>query len=162
MHATISPQEIRSLLEQQYDIAYRLKSILNQEFTQLSDNDLPGLETTLAAKQKMVDMLEAISRNFLVAVHQHSSDTKDGIANFLRHNDPEKKFGLEALWLQIEELLSECRLKNSTNGKIIYLNHRQVQRALDILRTGGQSSETSYDLSGTNQSSAPSRILGKV
>ena len=162
MHSTISPQEIRSLLEQQYDIACKLKLILNQEFTQLSDNDLLGLETSLAAKQKIVDMLEAISWNFLSAVQQYSPDTKDGIAKFLRHKDPENKFGLEALWQQIEELLSECRLKNSTNGKIIYLNHRKVQRALEILRTGGQNSETSYDLSGANQSSTPSRILGKV
>lgn len=161
MQATISPQKIRSLLEEQYNIACKLKLILNQEFIQLSDNDLPGLETNLAAKQETVDMLEAISRDFLATVHQHSPDTKDGIANFLRHQDPESEFGLEALWQQIEEVLSECRLKNSTNGKIIYLNHRQVQRALDILRTG-TSSETSYGISGANHPSAPSRILGKV
>jgi flagellar biosynthesis/type III secretory pathway chaperone len=162
MQATILPQEIRSILEEQYNIAYKLRITLNQEYKQLSDNDLPGLEISLEAKQKMIDMLEAISRNFLAAVHQHFPDTKDAITKFLRHKDPENKFGLEAIWQQIEEQLSACRQKNSTNGKIIYLNHRQFQRALEILRTGCQSSETSYDLSGANHSSAPSRILGKV
>jgi flagellar biosynthesis/type III secretory pathway chaperone len=157
-----SPQEIRSVLQEQCDIGHELLQILSREHTELSGNDLPGLETTLAAKQRFMDRFEELSRDFTAMVRQYSTDKKDGIAKFLQHKDPQGEWGLEPLWRQVGELLAECRRKNSTNGKIIFLNHRHIQRALEILRHGEQTSAACYNPGGASQSSAPSRILGKV
>ena len=162
MVSTISPQEIRDILEQQREIAQGLLQLLIQEFAALSGNDLQAIETTLAAKQVLMEQLDKLSREFLEVAGRHSPGNKDGVTFFLRHEDPQGTWGLAPLWQQIDKLLSQCRQKNSTNGKIISLNHRRIQQALEILRYGGQGSETCYSSSGACQSSASSRILGKV
>lgn len=162
MKSTISPQEVLSILQQQCHIAHKLLQVLTQEFTALSGNDLQGFETTLAAKQQFMEQLEELSQDFLAAARQHSTGKKDGIAILLRHKDPQGTWGLEPLWQQVDKLLSQCRQKNSINGKIIFLNHRRVQQALEILCQGGQGSQACYSPTGAGQSPVSSRILGKA
>ena len=162
MVSTMHPQEIHSILEQQQEISQELLQLLTQEFSALSGNDLQAIETTLAAKQLLMERLDEISREFLAVASLHAPDKKDGIAIFLRHEDPQGSWGLVPLWQQIDKLLSQCHQKNSINGKIISLNQRHNQQALEILRHGGQESQACYSSTGACQSSASSRILGKV
>ena len=162
MKSTLSPQEIRSILQQQSDIADKLLGILTREFTALGGKDLQGFETILAAKQQSMEQLEELSRDILAMTRQHTTGKKDDIAKFLRHVDPQGTWGLEALWEQVDTLLHQCRQKNSTNGKIISLNHRHIQQALEILRHGGQASQACYGPTGAGQSAVSSRILGRV
>lgn len=162
MNSIITAQGLRELLQQQRDIASQLLQVLSQEFAALSGNDLQELETTLAAKQELMQQLEERSRNFLAWANQAAAGNKKLINKFLKDKDPQGTWELTALWRQVDELLSQCRHKNSTNGKIISLSHRHVQQALEILRCGGQDSQPCYSPTGAGQSSAASRILGKV
>jgi flagellar biosynthesis/type III secretory pathway chaperone len=162
MKSNISTQEIRDILQRQYDITHKLLQVLSQEFAALSGNDLQGLETSLAAKQQLMQQLEELSQDFPGTASQLSAGKKNGIPEFLQRKDPQGTWGLVTIWQQVDQLLAQCRHKNSTNGKIISLSHRHVQQALAILRYGGQGSEPCYTPSGASQSSVSSRILGKV
>ncbi len=162
MDSTISSQDIRSILQHQHDIAHKLLQTLEQEYTALNGNDLQGLETSIAVKQQLMDRLEEISRDIVEIAPQYPATTKEGMAIFLKHKDPQGTWGLETLWLQVRKLLSQCRQNNATNGKIISLNHRRIQQALEILRHGDPNSQTCYSPTGAGQAPAPSRILGKV
>jgi len=162
MESTISSQDVRNMLQQQCDIGHKLLEALTQEFAALSGNDLQGLETSIAAKQRLMDKLEELSHDIVAMVSQYPTTPKESMAIFLKRKDPQGAWGLEALWGQVEKLLSQCRQKNATNGKIISLNHRHIQQALEILRHGDQGSQTCYGPTGTGQAPAPSRILGKV
>jgi len=162
MNVAISPEIIRGELQQQYDVANMLLRILEQEYIALSGNDLHSLETFLAGKQHCMEKLENISQAFLAKTVQFSLDQKPGIGAFLAQCDPQSKWNLESLWQQVEQSISQCRQKNNINGKIISLNYRHTQRALAILRHGGQVSESCYTPSGTSQPANSSRILGKV
>ena len=156
------PQEIRDILVQQREIARSLIHLLDREFAALSGNDLQGIEKTLADKQQVMDRLEGLSRELMAKTKQDSPGKRDRIVTILRHLDPRQTWGLETLWQQTSELISQCRHKNGTNGKIISLNHRHIQQALEILRHGGQSSQACYSPAGTRQTPVSSRILGKV
>jgi flagellar biosynthesis/type III secretory pathway chaperone len=163
MQSTISPQAIRGILQEQCDIAHKLLQTLTQEFAALSGNDLPSLETTLAAKQQFMNQLERLSQDFLATARLHPTGKKDDIAICLQHKDPQGAWGLVPLWRQLDSLLSQCRNKNNTNGKIISLNYRHAQQALEILRHGVQGSQQAcYSPTGASQSPVTSRILGKV
>ena len=162
MESTITSQDVHSVLQQQCDIAQKLLQALMQEFTALSGNDLQGLETSIAAKQQLMDKLEGLSQKIVAMASQYSTTPKEGMAIFLRRKDPQGTWDLEGLWRQVEELLSQCRQKNATNGKIISLNYRHIQQALEILRHGDQGSQACYSPTGAGQAPAPSRILGKV
>jgi flagellar biosynthesis/type III secretory pathway chaperone len=151
------------MLQQQYDITHKLLQALSQEFAALSGNDLQGLETSLADKQRLMKELEGLSQHFLaVACPSSPACEKDGISKFLQQKDPQGTWRLTTMWRQLEQLLAQCRHKNSTNGKIISLSHRHIQQALAILRSGGQGSEPCYSPTGASQSPISSRILGKV
>ena len=162
MESSISSQDLRNILQQQCDIGHKLLRALTQEFAALSGNDLQGLETSIAAKQQLMNKLEELSLKIVAVASQYSSTPKESMAIFLKRKDPQGAWGLESLWCQLEKLLSQCRQKNATNGKIISLNHRHIQQALEILRHGDQGSQTCYGPTGTGQAPAPSRILGKV
>ena len=162
MEMNITPPEIQAILLHQRDIARSLLEVLTQEYTALSGNDLQGIETNLAAKQRLVEQLEELSLTVLSAASPNSPGNQAGIVRFLKQKDPQGIWDLEKLWQQLDKLLSQCRLKNNTNGKIISLNHRHVQQALEILRSGGQGSQTCYTSTGTSQSPISSRSLGKV
>ena len=162
MHSDISPRELRGILQEQCEIGHELLQILNREYAELSGNDLPGLETTLAAKQNLIDRFEGLSLDLMARARQYSNNKKDGIAGFLQHEDPQGIWGLESLWRQVSKLLSECRQRNGTNGKVILLNQRHIQSALEILRHGEQDPAACYSPSGAGQPPAPSRVLGKV
>lgn len=159
---TQAPQQLHDLLQRQRDTARQLWQILDREHTALTGNDLQGLETILAAKQECMARLEAASREYLALSRRQSPSPEAGIDATLRHNDPQDRWGLAALWRQLEELITQCRDKNSANGKIIALNHRHVQQALTILRSGEPGSEPCYDPGGGRPSGAGSRTLGKV
>lgn len=159
---TNSPQQLRGLLEQQRDASRKLLQILIQEHAILSGNDLQELETILAAKQQHMAQLEALSQEYLELTRRLSPDHKGGIAASLRHCDPQGAWGLESLWRDVEDLLSQCRDKNNTNGKIIALSHRHIQQALAILRNGEPGGEPCYNPTGNRPSVANSRTLGKV
>jgi len=135
---------------------------LEQEYTALNGNDLQGLETSIAVKQRLMDRLEELSRDIAAITSQYPTTTKEGVAIFLKRKDPQGTWGLESLWLQVRKLLSQCRQNNATNGKIISLNHRRIQQALEILRLGDPDSQTCYSPTGAGQAPASSRILGKV
>ena len=162
MESTTPPQEIHSILEQQHEIAQKLLRLLAAEFIALSGNDLQGIETNVAAKQHLIEQLEDLTGMLLMTKSQYASANNGSIERFLRDHDPHGLWGLVPLWLQIDALLSQCRQKNSTNGKIISLNHRHIQQALEILRHGGQDPQACYSSTGNRQSTASSRILGKV
>jgi len=162
MKSTISPQQIRDILQQQCDITHKLLQVLSQEFAALSGNDLQGLETSLADKQQLMKQLEGLSQDVLAAACPSPEGEKDGISKFLQQKDPQGTWRLATMWQQLEQLLTQCRHKNSTNGKIISLSHRHIQQALAILRSGGQGSEPCYSPTGASQSPVSSRILGKV
>ena len=158
---SVTPQQFHSLLQQQRYTSHKLLEILDQEHTALSGNDLQGIETILAAKERCMSQLERLSREFL-EMTPHFPGQKNAMAAYLRSIDPQGAWGLEPLWQQIEKLLSQCRQKNNINGKIISLCRRHVQQALSILLQGGQGSEACYSPTGVSQSAASSRILGKV
>ena len=162
MEPNVSPKEIRDIFIQQRDIAHSLGQLLTQEHTAISGKNLQGIESTLAAKQQLMEGLEAFSRELLARISQYSPDKKVGVVVFLRRLDPQGTWGLESLWQQINELLSQCRQKNSTNGKIISLNHRHIQQALEILRGEVQNPQACYSSTGTHQAPVSSRILGKI
>jgi len=159
---TNSPQRLRALLDQQRDVSRELLQILAREHAALSGNDLQGLETILAVKQQNMDQLEALSRQFMELTRRHSPPHKDGMIASLRHCDPQGTWGLETLWRELEGLLTQCRDKNNTNGKIIALSHRQVQQALAILRNGELAGDSCYSPTGNRPAAASSRTLGKV
>ena len=162
MASDVSPNEIRDILVQQRDITHSLDRLLDQEFAALSGNNLQDIEAILAAKQQLMERLEQLSRELLASTSQYSLGTKGDVAVFLRHLDPHETWGLDSLWQRIYELLSQCHQKNSTNGKIISLNHRHIQQALEILRGEGQNPQACYSSTGTHQASVSSRILGKI
>ena len=105
-----------------------------------------------------MQQLEELSQDFPATVTQPSAGKKNGISEFLQRKDPQGTWGLVTMWQQVDQLLAQCRHKNSTNGKIISLSHRHVQQALAILRCGEQGSSPS----GASQPPVASRILGKV
>ena len=133
MLSTVTPRQIHDNLVEQCDIARELHQLLEQESFTLGGNALPDLETILAAKQDLTNRFEEVSRAFLAAVRQYSTDEKNGIALFLQHLDPQGTWSLESLWQQAKKWLFQCRQQNSTNGKIISISHRQVQQAVVIL-----------------------------
>jgi flagella synthesis protein FlgN len=159
---TTSPQQLRSLLHEQRDIAHQLSQILAQEHEAISGNNLQDLETILAAKQQCMALLEAGSQEFLRLVHRQSPSHKIDMTAALHDYDPQGMMDLVSLWRQVEKLLSQCRRSNSVNGKIINLNQRHIQQALTILRNGELGSESCYSPTGARPSVTSSRTLGKV
>ena len=90
---TISPQELRALLQQQRDTAQKLLQVLAQEHEVISGKDLHGLETILAAKEQYIAQLEASSQEYLAAARQHSTSPKSGMIALLKQRDPQGTLG---------------------------------------------------------------------
>lgn len=162
MNSIITAQELKDILQLQRDIAYQLLQTLSQEFAALSGNNLQELETTLSAKRELIRQIEERSQDFLAWVDQTAGGDKKLIYKYLRDKDPQGTWGLAALWRQVDELLSQCRHQNSTNGKTVSLSQRHVRQALEILRSGGQDPQSCYNPTGTSRFPVSSRILGKV
>ena len=162
MESTYSVQGILDNLNKQLEISQGLLRILDEEFEALSGNDLPRFETILAAKQNVMDRLETCSLVLLNLASQQDPNKSINLGKFLKQADPEGIWGLAPIWQQLAKLLADCRRKNSINGKIIALNHRHFQKALEILRHGGHNPQVCYGPAGMSQSASSPRFLGKV
>jgi len=159
---TNSAQQLAVLLQRQRDTARSLLQILDREHAALSGKDLQDLDTILAAKQQCMTQLESSAQEYSALTHQRSGGPVKGFSASLRDFDPQGTWGLTSLWQQVEDLLRQCRSKNTTNGKIISLSHRHVQQALAILRNGVSGAEPCYTPLGNHSNAASSRTLGKV
>jgi len=157
-----SPQQLAKLLQDQRDTARRLLQILDREHIVLSGKNLQDLDSILAAKQECMSQLEESAQAYSALTRNQSNGGGAGIAASLRYLDPQGSWGLAALWQQVEDLLRQCRSKNTTNGKIIALSHRHVQQALAILRNGIPGADSCYNPRGDHSNNVTSRTLGKV
>jgi flagellar biosynthesis/type III secretory pathway chaperone len=156
-------KQLRSLLQRQYDGARHMLRILDQEHAAISGNRLQDMEQLLAAKQQSIAELESLSQEFLALALAPSSPAKgNAMAETLRQRDPTGTWGLESLWREVELLLTQCRVKNNVNGKVIALGHRRIQQALSILRGGELNAESCYGATGSRAAIGVSRTIGKV
>lgn len=120
------------LLNQTMDGARQLLGVLDVERDALVRRDLNALAAAARDKQRLsleLEKLGARQRGLLDAAGLRAD--KEGLWGFLESERDER---LQEQWLELTNVLDQCRLKNRINGGIIEVSRRFSGQVLELLR----------------------------
>ena len=112
----------------------QLMTSLQQEFDALSRREYQALLTLSQSKQLLVEKL-------------------NGLDEQVRNN---KSVQHHPRWPALRNTLQQCKLQNASNGKLLARNYQLNREMLGILTGQSNNSDTTYNHSGIQQSSASS------
>jgi flagellar biosynthesis protein FlgN len=134
---------LTQLLKQEVGCARRLVISLDQEYTALTQRDVPMLDTIVPTKRNLIAELELLGQQRERLLTQRS-----GPAISEKSENPFSDNALQAeLWEELKSVAQQCQDKNRINGSIVEIGYRQSMQALDILR-GVSADSMLYDKSG--------------
>ena len=155
----MSDQRLLELLLKDIETAQQLLTLLEHEFSALSERALTTLQELLTQKQPA-----------LLALQQHSSER----SQLLRQNNlSADQQGLTALAAhsaigpqlldssaQLNALLDQCQHANLRNGRLIRSNQTSVNSMLNIIR--GTDTPSLYDKTGSAAGSSKQRPFSQA
>ncbi len=124
MSAPLAPASARHRL---HGLLRDFDRVLADEYEALKRRDVERLDTTTAAKQRLITEIEAASRGV--------------------QPPPSSEAAVQDEWEQIKRLLGRCALANRTNGAAIDASRSFVTSLLDVL-CGRTASERVYQANG--------------
>lgn len=120
------------LLHEIEQTCQQLLASLQQEFDALGKREYPSLLTISQTKQLLVEKLNTLDEQ----VH--------GRKSLQQH----------PRWPTVRNMLQQCQLQNASNGKLLSRSYQLSKETLGILTGQGKISDTIYNPSGIQQSSA--------
>ncbi len=129
-----------------------LQTLLCQEKNLLSGSEFEKVSAIADQKKQLITAIEVDDIEFkALLVARNDSNNNQSILKIIQKNIP----SCTSLWLEIENLLTICKDKNSINGIILSNNHRQVKESIAILQ--GQSNDILiYGAAGESIATKPS------
>lgn len=126
--------------------AERLLELIDHEFQALSDRDLPRLQSLLADKQPLLNLLAQHGQQRSQLLHglQLSADRAGLQALAAQSSQGEE---LLVRGDQLSELLERCQAANLRNGRLIRSSQASTRNMLGILR--GNETPSLYDSRGS-------------
>lgn len=120
------------LLQEIEQTCQQLLACLHQEFASLSQREYQTVLTLSQSKQLLVEKLDALDEQVRNSknIQQHTR------------------------WPALRNTLQECHLQNASNGKLLARSYQLSKETLGILTGQGKTSDTTYNLSGIQQSAA--------
>jgi flagellar biosynthesis/type III secretory pathway chaperone len=120
------------LLHEINQTCQQLLACLHQEFASLSQREYQTVLTLSQSKQLLVEKLDALDEQVRnsKSIQQHTR------------------------WPALRNTLQECHLQNASNGKLLARSYQLSKETLGILTGQGKTSDTTYNLTGIQQSSA--------
>lgn len=137
-------QKLSQLLNQELQLSANLLQFMLQEKELLESNKHEELHKITADKTYCLDQIEQVSRNrakFLISVSS-AATTFDRMKEFINNQHSPIRDSLQTSLNELEKTLEQCRHQNSINGMVISMNHRNVQRNLNILKGVDQDTMT--------------------
>ena len=145
----MSDQRILELLLKDIDTAQQLLSLLEQEFTALSERELNTLQELLTHKHHLQQLEQhSAERGQLLLSSQVTAD-QQGLLELAAHSPV--KAQLISSSTQLNALVEQCQQANLRNGRLIRSNQISVNSMLDIIR--GTDAPKLYDKTGSAASS---------
>jgi flagella synthesis protein FlgN len=152
-------QYILELLVTDINTAQQLLSLLEQEFSALSERDLDALQVLLTKKQPALRILEqhTAERSQLLLQNNTTADLQ-GLQEFSARSP------LAAQLLdssaQLNTLIEQCQAANLRNGRLIRSNQTSVNSMLNIIR--GTNTPSLYDKTGSAASTYKQRPFSQA
>lgn len=155
----MSDQRILELLLKDIDTAQQLLSLLEQEFTALSERELNTLQELLTHKQASLQQLEQHSaeRGQLLLNSKLTAD-QQGLLELAAQSP--LKAQLISNSTQLNALVEQCQQANLRNGRLIRSNQISVNSMLDIIR--GTDTPKLYDKTGSAASGTKQRPFSQA
>ncbi len=128
------------------ECSQRLLEVLQEEDLALRGAEADDIDRVTAAKQSLILEMESHQQaqdNFLAA---HSLPPgPESMERYLKTlpDDATER----TAWVDLQALVSQCRIRNEINGSILALSRNHVRQALEILK-GGPETGTIYDRNG--------------
>lgn len=143
-----------------------LERTLDEESALLSDgsHDAPCIEALATAKREIAGVLGGVWERYVVWLNENGFSGDGGMERCLARVKEEggDKEGLRRVWLDLLMRAKHCQAINESNGAQITLLRAHVQRALDVLIGGGESTVFTYGRNGENPAMAYSRASIRV
>lgn len=159
-----SSAQLLELIQSLENISMQLNEVLKKEHETLSLNDSQQLLALSKTKKAFVSKLE--SQTKVVHLYLKNIKIENGLYGFTAFLSEQKLSDvstlLETSWQNIQSLAEDNKTLNHSNGAMIELNRRHVQRSLEVLR-GQVGKETStYGADGQAMKSKISRNISTV
>jgi len=163
MDLTKSLKDITSLFEQEITLSTSLLSVMKNEQSALSVNDLPAFESAVMEKIKLISEIESTEKKLVNILDPHgaSIDKKD-INTLVSQGNKQDKEKISLLMDKLSDIAEQCQKQNLINSKIIDSSNNNIQKIIGILR--GQTADNGglYDLSGKSSNKILPQTLGRV
>lgn len=161
--AMTSFQQLKSVLQAEYDTASELLVILNSERDALVSSETEIMDKMSADKQPLIVKLEQLGRQREQIVQADGfSSGKEGLNAFIANQNDTNTAQLNVLLKQLRVVAQACRENNQINGGIVNVNRQYLHKAISIIR-GRDTEITSYGPGGAYSSQVVRQpLLGRV
>lgn len=147
---------ITDILHRQLSFSEALNKAIQQEHQALVEYNTTKLEKLAKEKLHYLQQIEALELRRIEACPVISADNRSD-ALFIQwlESQPNPTL-LLGIWQQVKENLAACRQSNASNGKVILMTHRSVEKGLRLLKGQTQDS-TTYSRNGYTTNHVASR-----
>lgn len=159
MTLNVDAAQIEAQISQDIQACELLLSLLAQEQDALKNREPDALAEIIEAKIPPLSHLEQsaqVRASWLQAAGQET--TAEAWLKMLSNSE---QLSLKENWYKLKTLMTECRLKNEVNGKLLVRNQQVFGRLLDLLR-GQNTSANLYTASGAAKGYSGSNIVGEA
>jgi flagella synthesis protein FlgN len=164
MDADALVTELESIVRQEISAAARVRDILEAEHGVLGQRDPDRLSTVTADKTAALETLEALERRRReVCARVGAGPAPADLSAWLAaHGRPgPAAASLEARWVELTRVVSDCRRLNQANGLVVATLQRRSQQVLNLLRTG-DSEPAAYGRTGRTLSGPGARAIARA
>lgn len=154
-------QKLSQLLSQEIHLATQLLDLMLEEKNILENHSPEKLVTLTDTKTRCLDQIEMVSRSRSRLLQGLSSapTTVERMNQFIEQQPQTVRELLTTAVDKLEDILEKCRKQNATNGMIISVSQRNIQRNLNIIR-GADNESMTYTPKG--QTTSVGTKLGSV
>ncbi|MAZ66383.1 MAG: hypothetical protein CMF25_04680 [Kangiellaceae bacterium] len=149
---------IADILHRQLNFTEALVKAIHQERQALSSFDTAKLEKVAKEKFHYLQQIDALEKRRIEAcptITEQLRQDSDFVDWLTSQENPDL---LKGMWQQIKQNLAAIREENASNGKVIMLTHRSVEKGLRMLK--GQTPEsTTYTKNGYADNHVSSRTF---
>lgn len=149
---------VAAIIEREIEQVSRFISILNEEQDALKRGEVAALSDLISRKTPLVESLNALENERLVALDLPSAETGAGIMDtWLAIN---RKDSLAAVnWKKLLNFANEAKTLHELNAQLVDMHLRQTSEILSILTAQPEGATTLYGSSGQTLPATGSRIV---
>ncbi len=130
MIAKALQQKLAQVIQQQQVLMNDLSTLLTEELSAISGNNIDALEQITPAKNELVNKLQPLSEQFQALLKQAGQQPdKQGIRQVLLNCAPE----VSSQWQALLTVTARCHRQNLINGRTIEISYAVKQRSLELL-----------------------------